>query len=65
MQRTALHEAVFAGNLHMARRLIELGADLEAIDDFGRTPRDELANEAPEDLLALLGTKTRGSDATG
>ena len=38
--RTALHCAAKAGFVRVAEALIEYGADVNALDDFGRTPLD-------------------------
>jgi hemoglobin len=45
--RTALHCAAKAGFVHVVEALIEHGADVNALDDRGQTPLDEVENAAP------------------
>ncbi|HEV7653693.1 MAG TPA: ankyrin repeat domain-containing protein [Mycobacteriales bacterium] len=74
--QTALHTAAWAGSLELARRLVELGADLDARDDrFGGRPVDwavhahhpELVTylRAAEPALAPDSPEPGGSAATG
>ncbi len=49
-----LHEAVKAGNLTEARRLLEEGADTEAKDEFASTPLSTAAGEGNLPLAELL-----------
>jgi truncated hemoglobin YjbI/ankyrin repeat protein len=44
--RTALHCAAKAGFVHVAEALIEHGADVNALNDLGQTPLDEVENAA-------------------
>ena len=45
--RTALHCAAKAGFVHVVEALIEHRADVNALDERGQTPLDEVENSAP------------------
>src|SRR3990167_4364055 len=51
---TALHYAFLMRDFATARRLLELGADLNAVDAKGRTPEDLLNKENEEEVSATL-----------
>ncbi|CAN6203144.1 unnamed protein product [Urochloa humidicola] len=52
---TALHRAVLQGNAAMVAALLERGADPDAEDAAGRTPRDTAAELGRRDVMDLLG----------
>ena len=51
---TALHTAVRIGANEMVRYLVDHGADLNARDNFGRTPLEEAEFEAPKPTIELM-----------
>jgi len=51
---TALHWAAWHGQVSAIQLLIKAGADVDAKNDFGRTPAD-LARMKHEDMLRALG----------
>jgi ankyrin repeat protein len=53
-RRTPLHQAVVKRQLQSVAVLIELGADLEALDAAGLTPLDQAALEDQHDIAQLL-----------
>ncbi len=55
-RRTPLHHAAAVNRPHMVRLLIDLGADVEATDEVGRTPLTVAAGEAAADpsILGML-----------
>lgn len=60
-QRSVLHLAVFGGSLDLIKMLLAAGADLEALDDYGRTPLVQACMSSPlwpegrqEELVRLL-----------
>jgi ankyrin repeat protein len=55
-RRTPLHHAAALNRPHMVRLLIDLGADVEATDEAGRTPLTVAAGERAVDqsILAML-----------
>ncbi|MDR1590504.1 MAG: ankyrin repeat domain-containing protein [Puniceicoccales bacterium] len=55
---TPLHCATMNGYLEVARVLIANGADVNVLDDDGRTPLDWNRDEAIKDLLRSAGGKT-------
>ncbi|WP_140909788.1 ankyrin repeat domain-containing protein [Cognatiluteimonas lumbrici] len=52
--RTALHEAAIAGNIEVARALLERGADTAAVDEEGLRAVDHAAQARRWPLVALL-----------
>ncbi|CAM0153226.1 unnamed protein product [Urochloa decumbens] len=60
---TALHRAVIQGNAGMVRALLDRGADPDAEDDAGRTPRAAAAELGNRDVMELLGVAPPGSPA--
>jgi hypothetical protein len=54
-----LHCASELGNLATVRWLIEKGADINAVDENGHTPRDLAEHEAIEKHLAAIGALTK------
>ena len=59
--RTALHEAAFAGHAEVCSALLDAGADVHAKDGQGRTPLLESARAAALPALEVL--LTAGADA--
>jgi ankyrin repeat protein len=57
--RGALHTAVRAGADEMVEYLVDHGADLNAKDNFGRTPLEEAEFEAPTSTIELMRKLTR------
>lgn len=55
--KTALHYAVRKGNLEVATYLLELGVDINAVDDYSKTPLDYYEYNNPElnDFLVSMG----------
>ena len=53
-----LHDAVAAGDLEKAENLISEGADVNAEDEFGRTPLDYAESKSMEKLLVGAGAWT-------
>ncbi len=51
------HEAAKEGNLTEVKRLIEEGADLNVIDEYGSTPLHFTADLGHKDLVGLLFSK--------
>lgn len=51
---TPLHLAASAGAAHVAREMLELGADVNALDDLNRTPLHMAARFARAETLAVL-----------
>ena len=58
---SALHLAVYAGNMNIAEQLLDHGADLDAKNDYGETPLFYAARRNMPALIRLL--LQRGSDA--
>ena len=52
--RTPLHQAVVKRQLQSVSTLVELGADLEAIDEAGLTPLDQAALDSSKEIAQLL-----------
>jgi ankyrin repeat protein len=52
--RTALHHAAAVKKSEIARLLVDLGADLDAVDDTGARPLVTAAQEGAEDVVAML-----------
>ncbi len=50
----ALHTAIRAGANDMVQYLVDHGADLNAKDNFGRTPLEEAEFEAPKPTIELM-----------
>ena len=51
---TALHKAAFRGNLAIATRLLEGGADLTLRDKHGDTALDDARSRGHSEVVALL-----------
>ncbi|CAN6171080.1 unnamed protein product [Urochloa humidicola] len=62
---TALHRAVVQGNAGMVRTLLDRGADPDAEDAAGRTPRAAAAELGRPDVMDLLGVPRREADQGG
>ncbi|CAN6181411.1 unnamed protein product [Urochloa humidicola] len=62
---TALHRAVIQGNAGMVRALLNRGADPDAEDAAGRTPRAAAAELGRPDVMDLLGVPRREADQGG
>ena len=58
-----LHDAALRGNRKMVELLPAHGADVEARDNWGRTPLDEAIRRRHKDVIELLTGKTK-EDAT-
>jgi hypothetical protein len=56
--RTALHFAASAGSQQLVAKLVEAGADREALDDYGCTPLHLAAAKGHVALVPLLATPT-------
>ena len=52
--RSALHVAAAAGNLEAVHRLLEHGADPNALDNFGLTPLDDTIRNGHHEVAASL-----------
>ena len=52
--RTALHQAAWYGNLAIATRLLEGGADLTLRNKFGNTALDYARSQGKSEVVALL-----------
>eukprot|EP00928_Gymnodinium_smaydae_P011380 TRINITY_DN14207_c0_g2_i1.p1 TRINITY_DN14207_c0_g2~~TRINITY_DN14207_c0_g2_i1.p1 ORF type:complete len:861 (-),score=166.09 TRINITY_DN14207_c0_g2_i1:86-2668(-) len=53
--RTALHLAAREGHSEAVEALLQVGADMESIDEDGRTAGDEARDAGHDELAALLG----------
>jgi uncharacterized protein len=62
---TALHWAVYNGNLALVERLIAAGADVKATNEFGSTPLAEAATVGDVGVIAALLDAGAAVDATG
>jgi len=62
---TALHWAVYNGNLALVERLIAAGADVKAANEFGSTPLAEAATVGDVGVIAALLDAGAPVDATG
>lgn len=65
---TALHWAVYNGNVALVERLIDAGADVRAANEFGSTPLAEAAtigNAAIIDTLLTAGAEVDAAGADG
>ena len=51
---TALHDAAYHGNLAIATRLLEGGADLTLRDKYGQTALDDARSQGKSEVVALL-----------
>ena len=62
---TALHWAVYNGNVALAERLIEAGADVRAANEFGSTPLAEAATVGNTAIIEALLEAGAGVDEPG
>ncbi len=62
---TALHWAVYNGNLGLVERLIAAGADVSAANEFGSTPLAEAATVGNAQIIAALLRGGAAVDASG
>ncbi len=62
---TALHWAVYNGNLAVVERLIAAGADVSAANEFGSTPLAEAATVGNSQVIAALLAAGAAADAPG
>jgi uncharacterized protein len=62
---TALHWAVYNGNLGLVERLIAAGADVSAANEFGSTPLAEAATVGNAQIIAALLRGGAAVDAPG
>jgi ankyrin repeat protein len=62
---TALHWAVYNGNLALVERLIAAGADVSAANEFGSTPLAEAATVGNAEVIEALLTGGAAVDAPG
>jgi len=62
---TALHWAVYNGNLALVERLIAAGADVSAANEFGSTPLAEAATVGNAEVIDALLTGGAAVDAPG
>jgi ankyrin repeat protein len=51
---TLLHTAANYGEVKAAKLLLDRGADPDAVNDFGETPRDAAGLEGHKDIVKLL-----------
>ncbi len=58
---TPLHSAAFNGNAAIIEALVAHGADWDAADDDGKTPRDLARECSHDDLLEIAGSDARPS----
>jgi Ankyrin repeats (3 copies)/Ankyrin repeat len=64
--RTALHSAAWDGSLDLVRRLVELGADLDARDDrFGGRPVDWAGHGRQPEVVSYLAAAERERGGPG
>ncbi len=62
---TALHWAIYNGNVGLVERLIAAGADVTAVNEFGSTPMAEAATIGNAEIIAALLDAGAPVDAPG
>ncbi|MES2920704.1 MAG: ankyrin repeat domain-containing protein [Verrucomicrobiota bacterium] len=62
---TPLHDAANSGLIKVAKRLIDAGADLKAVDSLGRTPLHLATTAEMVDLLVSKGADPNARDSGG